>query len=108
MIDLTNVEHIYIACGYTDLRKGIDGYIYLVDSNLKINPFDNAIFLFCNKSKNKIKILHHERGSFWLYYKRIEQIKIKWPLNMIGIEIKKSDVRTLLSGMKLTKMVKKW
>ncbi len=58
MIDSVTIEHIYIACGYTDLRKGVDGYIYLVDSHLKLDTIENSLFLFCNKDKNKIKILH--------------------------------------------------
>lgn len=108
MIDLSNIDHIYVACGYTDLRKGIDGYIYLADGNLKINPFDNVIFIFCNKFQNKIKILHHEAGSFWLYYKRIERFTIKWPRSSTGIEISKSQVKALLNGLKLEVYLKKW
>lgn len=107
MIDLTNVKHIYVACGFTDLRKGIDGYINLADGNLQCDPFSNSIFLFCNISKNKIKILHYDEGSFWLYYKRVEKIKLKWPLSYTGIEINKAQVKTLLKGIKLEKSVKK-
>ena len=82
-------------------------WIYLVDSHLKLDSFENSLFLFCKKDKNKIKILHHERGSFWLYYKRIEYIKIKWPIEKVGIEIKKSDVKDLLNGLKLESSIKK-
>lgn len=108
MIDLTNIKNIYVACGYTDLRKGIDGYIYLADSQLQIDPFDNVIFIFCNKFKNKIKILHYEAGSFWLYYKRIERYKVHWPITTKGLEISKAQVKTLLNGLKLEEHVKKW
>lgn len=108
MIDLTNINHVYVACGYTDLRKGIDGYIFLAEGQLKIDPFDNVIFLFCNKFKNKIKILHYEAGSFWLYYKRVERYTVKWPLTHVGIEITKAQVWTLLRGIKLENHLKKW
>lgn len=108
MIDLTNINHIYVACGYTDLRKGIDGYIYLADGKLNINPFENVIFIFCSKFKNKIKILHHEAGSFWLYYKRVEQFTIKWPVISTGIEITKAQVKDLLTGLRLENHIKKW
>ncbi|MDD4077970.1 MAG: IS66 family transposase [Bacilli bacterium] len=108
MIDLRNIKHVYVACGYTDLRKGIDGYIYLADGKLKIDPFTNVIFIFCNKFKNKIKILHYESGSFWLYYKRIEHYTIKWPVASTGIEITKSQVDALLTGLRLENYIKKW
>ncbi|MCK9471553.1 MAG: IS66 family insertion sequence element accessory protein TnpB [Bacilli bacterium] len=69
MIDLNSVKNIHVACGYTDLRKDIDGYASIADGKLKLNPFDNVLFIFCNRAKNKIKILHYKAGSFWLYPK---------------------------------------
>lgn len=44
MIDLKNVKHIYVAYGFTDLRKGIDGYASIADGKLKLNPIDNTLF----------------------------------------------------------------
>jgi transposase len=107
MIDLRTIDHIYIASGYTDLRKGIDGYFCIAEGTLKLNPFSNSIFIFCNKYKNKIKILHHEQGSFWLYYKRLEQITIRWPIKSTAIEITKSQVNNLLKGLKIEKYIRK-
>ena len=108
MIYFNNVKHIYVACGFTDLRKGIDGYASIANGKLALNPFDNTLFLFCNKFKNKIKILHFEAGSFWLYYKRVERITIKWPVSMVGIEITKDQVKGLINGLKLESFIKKW
>ena len=108
MIDLNNIKNIYIASGYTDLRKGIDGYASIVDGKLKLNPFDNVLFLFCNRTKNKIKILHCEAGSFWLYYKRVERTKIIWPVSKVGVEITKNQVKDLLNGLRLESYLKNW
>ncbi len=108
MIDLNDVKNIYVACGYTDLRKGIDGYASIADGKLKLNPFDNALFIFCNRAKNKIKILHYEAGSFWLYYKRVEKTKINWPISQVGIEITKNQVKGLLRGLKLENHIRSW
>lgn len=106
MIDLSNVKHVYIAAGFTDLRKGIDGYAAIVDGNLNLNLSENSIFIFCNKFRNKIKILHLENGSCWLYYKRIEHFTLKWPSKTAGIEIRREHVKGLLNGLKLEKYVK--
>lgn len=62
MIDLDHVKHIYVACGYTDLRKGIDGYASIADGKLNLNPFDNTIFLFC--VRDIIKITKKDKVNF--------------------------------------------
>lgn len=78
MLNLDNVYNVFIACGVTDLRKSIDGLILEVESNLKLDPFEKALFVFCNKQMNRLKILHFDEG-FWLYYHRIEHGRLKWP-----------------------------
>mgnify|MGYP002623272431 CR=1 FL=1 len=58
---------IYIACGYTDLRRGIDGLAGIVQSQFSLNPFQTALFLFCGRRRDRIKALLWERlepGSF--------------------------------------------
>ena len=44
--DISRVEHIYLACGYTDLRRGIDGLAQLVQQQFSLDPFSNSLFLF--------------------------------------------------------------
>lgn len=79
MIDLNNINKIFIYPGVTDLRMGIDGYAQLVETTFGKSPFDNSLYLFCNRNHNKLKILHFEYDGFWLYYKRFETGTIKWP-----------------------------
>ena len=55
--DFTGAEKVYIACGYTDLRKGIDGLATLVQSQFQLDPFTNTLFLFCGRRKDRIKAL---------------------------------------------------
>ena len=45
--DFTGADKVYIACGYTDLRKGIDGLACLVQQQFALDPFANTLFLFC-------------------------------------------------------------
>ena len=47
--DFTGAEKVYIACGYTDLRKGIDGLAALVQSQFQLDPFTNTLFLICGR-----------------------------------------------------------
>lgn len=98
MIDLNYINKIYISPGYTDLRLGIDGLATKVKNILKKDPFDNSLYLFCNTSRNKIKILHFEETGFWIYYKRFETGTIKWPKDELDLCITIQDFKYLLDG----------
>ena len=49
--DISRVDHIYLACGYTDLRRGIDGLAQIVQQQFELDPFSNSLFLFCGKRR---------------------------------------------------------
>ncbi|MDD4078016.1 MAG: IS66 family insertion sequence element accessory protein TnpB [Bacilli bacterium] len=108
MIDLKAVNKIYLANGYTDLRAGIDGYISIVEGSLKLSVYDRSLFIFCNKQRNKIKILHYEDGCFWLYYKRMEHQRIRWPRGGISTQITKDQIGMLLKGYVIESAHRKW
>lgn len=71
--DFTGAEKVYLACGYTDLRKGIDGLAMLVREQFELDPFGSALFLFCGRRKDRIKGLYWEGDGFILVYKRLEE-----------------------------------
>ena len=72
---------VYLACGYTDLRRGIDGLAGLVRTRFQLDPFQNALFLFCGRRKDRIKGLYWEGDGFVLLYKRLESGSFQWPRN---------------------------
>ena len=53
---------IYITCGYTNLRWGIDGLASIVQSPFQLNPFQQMLFLFCERRQNRIE----ELGGRWI------------------------------------------
>lgn len=59
--DFTGADKVYIACGYTDLRKGIDGLASMVQQQFQLDPFTNTLFLFCGRRRDRIKGLYWER-----------------------------------------------
>ena len=74
------IKKAYIACGYTDLRYGVDGLAALVQYQFNLNPFDEGtIFLFCGKRSDRIKGLLWEGDGFLLLYKRLSNGKYQWP-----------------------------
>lgn len=61
------------------MRKSINGLSALVQHSFKLDPFQKALFVFCNKQRNRIKILTWEDNGFWLHLKRLERGRFKWP-----------------------------
>ncbi len=101
MFNLDKIDTVYIACGVTDLRKSIDGLIVIVKDQLKLNPFEKALFVFCNKQMNRIKILHFDEG-FWLYYYRLEHGRLKWPKTRSeALKTNKEELIWLLKGYEI-------
>jgi len=78
MLNIHKVEHVYLAVGTTDLRKSIDGLSAIVCSIFKMDTSESSVFVFCNRKRDKLKILHWDNG-FWLYYYRVERGQLKWP-----------------------------
>lgn len=56
--DFSGAERIYIACGYTDLRRGIDGLASIVQRKFRLDPFTNTLFLFCGRRRDRMKALY--------------------------------------------------
>lgn len=101
MLNIKEVKKVYIACGVTDLRKSVDGLSLLVETKLKLDLYEPALFVFCNRQMNRLKILHFDEG-FWLYYYRLESGKLKWPLSAEeAMLVNKEDLRWLIKGYEL-------
>lgn len=100
--DISKAEHIYIACGYTDMRKAIDGLSAIVQNNFNLDPFSNSLFLFCGRKCNRIKALYWEGDGFVLLYKRLENGKFQWPRNESEVrQINDREFRWLMEGLSI-------
>ena len=82
LADITRVEDIYLVCGYTDLRKSIDGLCAVAEGIVKQSPKSNALFLFCGKQCDRFKALLWESDGYVLIYKRLDAFgRYRWPRN---------------------------
>ncbi len=70
---------VYLACGYTDMRKSINGLAAIVESSFNLNVYEKALFVFCNRNRDRVKILEWAGDGFWLYFKRLEKGRFRWP-----------------------------
>jgi transposase len=79
MFSLTSSHQYFLYSLPTDMRKSFDGLQGLVQNKLRRNPASGEVFVFVNKRRNRIKLLHWEEGGFVLYYKRLEKGTIELP-----------------------------
>ena len=93
---------IYLAVGFTDMRKSIDGLAAIVQQRFQLNPMSKALFLFCGKRSDRLKALYWEEDGFLLLYKRLENGKYQWPRNENEVrKISEQQLRWLLEGLKI-------
>ena len=100
--DFTGAERIYIACGFTDLRKGIDGLAATVQQQFRLDPYTNTLFLFCGHKRDRIKGLYWESNGFVLVYKRLEQGTYQCPRSAAEVkELTPQQYRWLMEGLQI-------
>jgi transposase len=103
---------IYLHRDVVDFRKSINGLMVIVEQEMELSPFAPALFVFCNRNRDRLKVLYweglpHERSEcfgyqtgFCLWYKRLEKEKFKWPRRHSASTMTLSEVQWdwLLSG----------
>ena len=94
--DASGFKKVYLAMGFTDLRRGIDGLATIVRFQFKLDPYDkNTLFLFCGRRSDRIKALLWEGDGFLLMYKRLDNGAFRWPRS--ADEAQQSSIVLMLS-----------
>ena len=91
---------VYLYRDFIDFRKSINGLSIIVEQQMALTSTDGSVFVFCNKSRDKLKILYWDKTGFALWYKRLEKDKFKWPKNidMEQLVLSEQQLHWLLSG----------
>lgn len=101
MLSLSGVKNVYLSSKSTDMRRSIDGLAAIVQQSFCLDPFSSDLFVFCNKSRNMLKILHWDHNGFWLYFRRLEKGTFKWPEHSSTdvIQVGSRELNWLLTGL---------
>ena len=101
LAEAAGVSKIIIACGRTDLRKGIDGLAQLIGTKYDMNPFEkNVLFLFCGGRGDRIKGLLWEGNGFLLLYKRLEDGSFSWfCISEEAMQLTREQYEMLMMGL---------
>jgi transposase len=79
MFSLNSSLRFYLYQGVTDMRKSFDGLCGIVQSQLGRDPTSGEVFIFINRRRDRVKLLHWQNGGFVLYYKRLESGTFEFP-----------------------------
>lgn len=102
LVDYNSVKHIYIVCGKTDLRRGIDGLATIVQNDYQLDVYSDALFLFCGGRSDRFKMLYWDGDGFLLFYKRLENGKLHWPRQRQEVkQLTQQQLRWLFEGLKV-------
>ena len=81
MFGLTSTLNYYLYNSPTDMRMGFNGLNGLIQNRMQRNPLSGEVFIFINKRRDHMKLLHWEYGGFILYYKRLESGTFELPVD---------------------------
>lgn len=102
MIDLSRVENYYIACGYTDMRKQIDGLVAVVELQFKRELDEQTLFLFCGRKADRMKALYWDGTGYVLLYKRLSEKRYQWPRSEEELkQLTRQEFRWLMEGLSI-------
>lgn len=97
---------VYLHRDVVDFRKSINGLSVIVEQEMALSPYADAVFVFCNKQRDKLKVLYWDQTGFCLWYKRLEKDKFKWPRkhSKAHIQLSTEQLQWLLQGYDLSQM----
>lgn len=105
MFNFSTSLRIYLCVGVVDMRKSFNGLYAIAKHELMKNPMDGSLFLFCNRKRDRVKLLYFDGTGFWVLAKRLEKGTFWWPgkveAEQKDIEMKPEALGMLLNGIDL-------
>lgn len=92
---------IFLVAGPTDMRKSFNGLSGIVRERLQADPMSRHLFLFCNRARNRMKVLVSDESGMWVLSKRLDRGTFAWPAakaGLVRIEYRQEQLALLLSG----------
>lgn len=102
MLTLGGGRRIFLVAGVTDMRKAFDGLSGVVRSAIDGDPKSGDLFVFCNRLRNRLKVLCVDESGIWVCAKRLERGTFSWPSSATHdrrIEMRTEELALLLGGL---------
>lgn len=103
MLTGSPATRIFLAAGATDMRKSFDTLSAIVRNGLEMDPLSGHLFVFCNKTATRVKVLYFDSTGLWVCAKRLEKGSFAWPNKpKPTIEVSREELTALLGGLDLS------
>ena len=107
MLNLPGPVKILLCLQPADMRRSFDGLAAMVEQVLDDNPLSGHLFVFCNRRRDRVKILYFDRDGLAIWYKRLEEGTFRFPEPgqdeaSNGVSISATDLTLLLDGVDLS------
>ena len=101
--DISGISKIYCITGPTDMRRSIDGLMAIIRDTHQMDPYANAVYLFCGKRHNTLKALYFDKDGFCMLYKRLDSNgHFQWPRNASEVRpLTRQEFRWLMEGLSI-------
>ena len=100
--DISRVQKIYLVTGRTDMRKSFDGLMSIIRDTYQMDPYANAVYLYCGRKHNTLKALYFDKTGFVLMQKGRGQGRLQWPQDPSQArELTRQELRWLLEGLSI-------
>jgi transposase len=101
MLSLPPSVKIFICTVPADMRRAFDGLAAMTTEIIGADPLSGHLFVFCNKRKDRVKILYWDRSGYCLWYKRLEAGQYRFPSDesLMRVEVEASELTMLLEGI---------
>ncbi len=105
MFELSPATRVYVVTGFTDMRKSFNGLMGVVQNDVKLDPLSGHLFVFCNRNRNRLKILFWDRSGLWVCAKRLEHGSFSWPRSeREAVELQPGELSLMLNGLEIEKV----
>ena len=103
MLTLGSGAKVFLVAGVTDMRKSFDTLAAVVRDVIRDDPLSGHLFVFCNRRRDRLKVLVWEESGFWLLAKRLERGTFVWPGPSLGrVEYSTAELAAMLAGLELS------
>jgi transposase len=103
MLNIGTGAKVFLVAGVTDMRKSFDTLAAVVRSVIHDDPLSGHMFVFCNRRRDRLKVLLWEESGFWLMAKRLEKGTFIWPESSRGrVEYSTAELAAMLAGLELS------
>lgn len=92
---------VIVSTSPTDMRKGIESLMRVVECDFGLDPFGKATYVFVSRTADKLKMLKWDVNGFWLYYKKLARGTFRWTFHTdtLVLEVDARQLGWLLDGL---------